>query len=177
LLFVIFDSMVDLTQHLVQEKEISVDISIPMANAKAIHSDVYWESILHWFLNNWPDYKNVGIFTSRPLVPMFPKVSKFLSLLLKSASLIVYCILIWQYTVCTGAHSCDEFCWEVDHSTSSTKSDIHHVNPGQFNVAWNSKEWTVTQRHSPHCWPTKNPHFPGTFHQESITPFIYLQFF
>jgi hypothetical protein len=41
LLFVIFDSMVDLTQHLVQEKEISVDISIPMANAKAIHSHVY----------------------------------------------------------------------------------------------------------------------------------------
>jgi len=31
---------------------------------------VYWESILHWFLNNWPDYKNVGIFTSRAPLPM-----------------------------------------------------------------------------------------------------------
>ncbi len=74
----------------------------PIAYVKAIHSDQHYTHIENWqfssSLYNWPDYKNAGTLTPTPL-PLFPIViSKFLSFLLKSVSLIVYCSLIQQYT-------------------------------------------------------------------------------
>jgi hypothetical protein len=87
--------------------------------------------LLAWLQDCWYTHSN-----SSPSVPY----SNIQLSILASEICIVDCILyphLAIHTVCTWAHSCDHgFCWEVDHSTSSTKSNMNPMNPPIMQCGW-----------------------------------------
>jgi hypothetical protein len=88
-------------QHLVWDKNISVDVSIQMAYVKAIRSAQHFIYIENqYFIGssyNWPDYKNAGILLG-PLSLCCLEYQVLNPLpACDSTSLIKNCIMIWQY--------------------------------------------------------------------------------